>query len=250
MQVLVNESAIRRTTAQVIEGIDRLAPAPQDASPTLQALGFAPALVEARPRLGGLENDGRYFVIVGAGGLIKLMFGLTYETAVVLVGIAMIAYVLFGGADFGGGVWDLLASGPRRDRQREVISHAIGPIWEANHVWLILAIVVAAENRVIGEVLLKRVSDAEGVAELGYALARSHQGQGLASEAARAMLDLAFGEFGLQRVTARIDEPNEASRRMIARLGFTEESRSDPNPAIGETEVLVHYSLRRGAVGS
>jgi RimJ/RimL family protein N-acetyltransferase len=116
--------------------------------------------------------------------------------------------------------------------------------------WLILAIVHAAENRVIGEVLLKRVSDAEGVGELGYALARSHQGQGLASEAAQAMLDLAFGEFGLQRVTARIDEPNEASRRMIARLGFTEESRSDPNPAIGETEVLVHYSLRRGAVGS
>ena len=52
------------------------------------------------------------------------------------------AYVLFGGADFGGGVWDLLATGPRRDRQREVIRHAIGPIWEANHVWLILAIVL------------------------------------------------------------------------------------------------------------
>jgi cytochrome d ubiquinol oxidase subunit II len=51
--------------------------------------------------------------------------------------------VLLGGADFGGGVWDLLATGPRRARQREVIAHAIGPIWEANHVWLILAIVLA-----------------------------------------------------------------------------------------------------------
>jgi len=37
----------------------------------------------------------------------------------------------------------MLATGPRRGRQREVISHAIGPIWEANHVWLILAIVLA-----------------------------------------------------------------------------------------------------------
>ena len=55
---------------------------------------------------------------------------------------ALNAYVLFGGADFGGGVWDLLASGPRRGRQRDVIGHAIGPIWEANHVWLILAIVL------------------------------------------------------------------------------------------------------------
>ena len=59
-----------------------------------------------------------------------------------LLALSLNAYVLFGGADFGGGVWDLLASGPRRARQREVISHAIGPIWEANHVWLILAIVL------------------------------------------------------------------------------------------------------------
>jgi cytochrome d ubiquinol oxidase subunit II len=59
-----------------------------------------------------------------------------------VLALSLNAYVLFGGADFGGGVWDLLASGPRRSRQREVIAHAIGPIWEANHVWLILAIVV------------------------------------------------------------------------------------------------------------
>jgi cytochrome bd ubiquinol oxidase subunit II len=52
------------------------------------------------------------------------------------------AYVLTGGADFGGGIWDLLASGPRREDQRRVIEEAIGPIWEANHVWLILAIVL------------------------------------------------------------------------------------------------------------
>ena len=55
---------------------------------------------------------------------------------------ALTAYVLLGGADFGGGVWDLLASGPRQARQRDLIAHAIGPVWEANHVWLILAIVL------------------------------------------------------------------------------------------------------------
>jgi cytochrome d ubiquinol oxidase subunit II len=59
-----------------------------------------------------------------------------------ILALSLNAYVLFGGADFGGGVWDLLASGPRRNRQREVIAHALGPIWEANHVWLILAIVL------------------------------------------------------------------------------------------------------------
>lgn len=56
--------------------------------------------------------------------------------------VALVLYVLFGGADFGGGVWDLLASGPRKRQQRALIEKAIGPIWEANHVWLILVIVL------------------------------------------------------------------------------------------------------------
>ncbi len=59
-----------------------------------------------------------------------------------IAGVALTAYVLFGGADYGGGVWDLLASGPRREKQRALIAHAIGPIWEANHVWLILIVVL------------------------------------------------------------------------------------------------------------
>jgi cytochrome bd ubiquinol oxidase subunit II len=63
-------------------------------------------------------------------------------TLAAVLALSLNAYVLLGGADFGGGVWDLLATGPRRERQREVIGHAIGPIWEANHVWLILAIVL------------------------------------------------------------------------------------------------------------
>ncbi|HEU5169098.1 MAG TPA: cytochrome d ubiquinol oxidase subunit II [Gemmatimonadales bacterium] len=68
-------------------------------------------------------------------GLLPLLLG----GAVML---SLNAYVLLGGADFGGGVWDLLASGPRRARQRALIADAIGPIWEANHVWLILVIVL------------------------------------------------------------------------------------------------------------
>jgi cytochrome d ubiquinol oxidase subunit II len=60
--------------------------------------------------------------------------------AVILV--ALVVYGLSGGADFGGGMWDLLASGPRARAQREAIEHALGPIWEANHVWLILVVVV------------------------------------------------------------------------------------------------------------
>jgi cytochrome d ubiquinol oxidase subunit II len=55
---------------------------------------------------------------------------------------ALIFYVTAGGADFGGGVWDLLAIGPRATQQRAAITKAIGPIWEADHVWLILVVVI------------------------------------------------------------------------------------------------------------
>lgn len=56
--------------------------------------------------------------------------------------LSLTAYALLGGADYGGGLWDLLASGKTARRQRTTIAHAIGPVWEANHVWLIVAIVI------------------------------------------------------------------------------------------------------------
>jgi cytochrome d ubiquinol oxidase subunit II len=56
--------------------------------------------------------------------------------------VALIAYALLGGADFGGGMWDLASRGPRAPAQRRLIEDAIGPIWEANHVWLILVVVL------------------------------------------------------------------------------------------------------------
>jgi cytochrome bd ubiquinol oxidase subunit II len=60
-----------------------------------------------------------------------------------IAGIALSLYAILGGADFGGGVWDLLATGPRRNEQRDAITAAIGPVWEANHVWLIFALVTS-----------------------------------------------------------------------------------------------------------
>ena len=62
--------------------------------------------------------------------------------AVVLL-LAVMAYAVFGGADFGAGFWDLTAGGPERGaRPRAVIERAVGPVWEANHVWLIFIFVV------------------------------------------------------------------------------------------------------------
>jgi cytochrome bd ubiquinol oxidase subunit II len=58
------------------------------------------------------------------------------------IGGGLILYALTGGPDFGAGVWSLLARGPRKAAQRDALHHAIAPIWEANHVWLIFVIVV------------------------------------------------------------------------------------------------------------
>ena len=70
------------------------------------------------------------------------MAGLTLADGVAaILLLALTAYAVLAGADFGGGVWDLFASGPRRKAQRIAIAEAMGPVWEANHVWLIFLLV-------------------------------------------------------------------------------------------------------------
>src|SRR5687768_9390247 len=64
------------------------------------------------------------------------------ELIAAIAALALFAYAIFGGADFGGGIWDLFSSGPRKQAQREAIASAMGPVWEANHVWLIFLIVI------------------------------------------------------------------------------------------------------------
>jgi len=65
------------------------------------------------------------------------------DALLVVLFAALTAYVLLGGADFGGGFWDLVAGGgPVAMRRRRLIEHSLGPVWEANHVWLIFAVVL------------------------------------------------------------------------------------------------------------
>ena len=65
------------------------------------------------------------------------------ELVAVVLFLGVTTDAVFGGADFGAGFWDLVAGGAARgDRPRAVIDHSIGPVWEANHVWLIFVFVV------------------------------------------------------------------------------------------------------------
>jgi cytochrome bd ubiquinol oxidase subunit II len=61
--------------------------------------------------------------------------------AILWIGVTL--YAVFGGADFGAGMWDLVAGrSDRAERARALIDHSIAPVWEANHVWLIFVLVV------------------------------------------------------------------------------------------------------------
>jgi cytochrome d ubiquinol oxidase subunit II len=65
------------------------------------------------------------------------------DAAAAILWVGATFYALFGGADFGGGVWDLVAGGPERgERPRALIQRSLTPVWEANHVWLIFVLVV------------------------------------------------------------------------------------------------------------
>jgi cytochrome bd ubiquinol oxidase subunit II len=66
------------------------------------------------------------------------------EVPAILILVGLAAYVVFAGADFGAGLWYLLAGPGRRGRAiRDFTYHAMAPVWEANHVWLIFVLVVA-----------------------------------------------------------------------------------------------------------
>src|SRR5438067_6179879 len=65
------------------------------------------------------------------------------DVAAVILFVGVTAYAVFGGADFGAGFSDPIAGGAARgERPRALVDHSIGPVWEANHVWLVFCLVV------------------------------------------------------------------------------------------------------------
>ena len=65
------------------------------------------------------------------------------DAAAAILWVGATFYALFGGADFGGGFWDLVAGWDEKgQRQRDTIQRSLTPVWEANHVWLIFVLVV------------------------------------------------------------------------------------------------------------
>jgi ribosomal-protein-serine acetyltransferase len=88
----------------------------------------------------------------------------------------------------------------------------------------------------------------EGVdCEIGYWIASAHEGRGLVTAACRALIDLAFGELGLHRVTIRVAPDNARSRAIPERLGFTQEGvmREAGRTSLGHNDLVVYGLLHR-----
>ncbi len=87
-----------------------------------------------------------------------------------------------------------------------------------------LALVVEHEGEVVGDVALWSTDETGAVGEIGWAFHPSAAGRGLATEAAAAVLDVAFGHYGMHRVSAQLDPRNTASARLCERLGMHREA--------------------------
>lgn len=90
-------------------------------------------------------------------------------------------------------------------------------------------------DAVIGSCSLFRFDARRRLAEIGYALRSDHWGRGLATEAVSLVLDWGFRALALRRVEADIDARNDASRRLLARLGFQREDPPRPRFIAGHT---------------
>lgn len=89
---------------------------------------------------------------------------------------------------------------------------------------LTLGVELADTGALVGDLVLFFRSVEHRGGELGYVFAPEHAGQGYATEAAAAMLALAFDGLGLHRVVARLDARNKSSARLAARLGLRQEA--------------------------
>ena len=96
--------------------------------------------------------------------------------------------------------------------------------WQAqDHEKLALAIVEKASNQVIGELMFKYASKACGLIEIGYCLNTGAQGKGFAFEAVKALVQHAFEHQNVHKVRARVDVRNDASNKLLEKLGMRRE---------------------------
>jgi RimJ/RimL family protein N-acetyltransferase len=110
-----------------------------------------------------------------------------------------------------------------------------------------IAAVLTATGELVGDMTLFWRSEEHRQGEVGYIMHPAHGGRGYATEASRALLQLGFEEVGLHRITGRLDGRNEASARVLERLGMRREAQFVENGQVKGvwTDEVVYAMLER-----
>jgi RimJ/RimL family protein N-acetyltransferase len=132
-----------------------------------------------------------------------------------------------------------------REQTAEVLQRKIGNTALRQEGDLLeLAVTTAEDDALIGDLLLILRSVEHSTLEVGYIFAPAAGGRGYATEAVRALVDLAFGRVGARRVTARLDDRNQPSAALLERLGFRREAHLVENEWFkGELSSELDYAL-------
>jgi RimJ/RimL family protein N-acetyltransferase len=116
--------------------------------------------------------------------------------------------------------------------------------WTAEGDWLSAAVVERATGLTVGDLAFHWVSERDRTAEVGFVFDARHQGRGFATEAARALLEWAFGSAGFHRVIGRTEARNAASARVLEKLGMRLEAHFVENEWVkGEWQSELVYAV-------
>jgi RimJ/RimL family protein N-acetyltransferase len=131
------------------------------------------------------------------------------------------------------------------ERTRELLTRKIGMTsWTAEGDWLGAAAVERESGIVVGDVGMCWLSERDRTAEIGFIFDPRHQGKGFATEAARALVEWAFGIAGLHRIIGRTEARNTASNRVLEKLGMRLEGHFVENEWVkGEWQSELVYAI-------
>ena len=132
-----------------------------------------------------------------------------------------------------------------RDETRTSLAQKIAaPAWVQEGDWLSAAVVERESRVIVGDMALHWVSERGRTAEIGFVFDPRHQGKGLATEAAGALIDWVFEEAGFHRVIGRTEARNAASARVLEKLGMRLEAHFVENEWVkGEWQSELVYAI-------
>ena len=130
------------------------------------------------------------------------------------------------------------------DEMREELERRIARVREAPETVVALAVELAATGELLGDVSLTLGSPEHRQAEIGFTFHPGHHGRGYATEAAEAVVALAFSTYDLHRVYGRLEPRNVASARVLEKLGMRQEAHLVENEWVkGEWQSELVYAL-------